>query len=163
STQQELIKDYVRDFEAAILSSNPMDEQTGYRIYIEESSWIDMHILDLFSMDADMLRLSNYFFKDKGLRLVNGPVWDSDRSLNSTDERDDDPDILVPDRRQIDPFDFSWWEKLFEIDHFDEKYRRRWHELRQGPLATNALLARVDDMANPLFEPYPREHDRWGE
>lgn len=33
-----------------------------------------------------MLKLSNYFYDDKGLRSVNCPPWDFDRSLYSVDE-----------------------------------------------------------------------------
>jgi len=161
TAQRNYIRGYIDDFESAILGSTPMSTTSGYRKYIEEKSWIDAHILAVLSKDADLLRLSNYFYKDRNARLVNGPVWDFDRSLNSADLRDDNPDQLFP-TGEVNPFGYSWWGKLFAIEHFDEKYRRRWHELRQGPLATDSLFARIDTMAAPLFEPYPREHDRWG-
>ena len=161
SAQSAWIEGYVRDFESALLGATALDAETGYRRHIEENSWIDAHILDVLALDADLLRLSNYFYKDRGYRLVNAPVWDFDRSLNSADERDDDPDQLHSPR-QVDPFEYSWWGELFNIEHFDEKYRRRWHALREGPLSNAALFARVDELAAPLFEPYPREHERWG-
>ena len=162
TVQQDWIHDYVRDFESALLSGDSLSANSDYRAFVEENSWIDMHILDLLSMDGDLLNLSNYFYKDRGSRLVNGPAWDFDRSLNSADWRDDNPSV-VNHPRQVDPFGFSWWGSLFDIEHFDEKYRRRWHSLRQGPLSNAALFARVDTTAAPLFEPYPREHARWGE
>lgn len=154
---------HIREFESSILGNQAMSQVTGYRTYIEEDSWIDVHLLQLMAKNADMLKLSNYFYKDKNMRIVNGPLWDLDRSLNSTDIRDDDPGVLFTTFRQVDPFNYSWWGKLFEVPHFAEKHRRRWHVLRQGPLADDALFNRIDALASVLLEPYVREDARWGE
>lgn len=160
TVQQSWIESYVRELEAALLSDDPLNAETGYRNYIEEASWIDAHLLDLLALDADLLRLSNYFYKDRDYRLVNAPLWDFDRSMNSTDIRDDEPGELVSPW-QVDPFEYSWWGALFDIPHFEEKYKRRWHALRKGPLSAAALSARIAEVAAPLFEPYDREIDRW--
>jgi len=161
--QTDWFEQHIRDFESALLGNQPLDPVSGYRAYIEENSWIDAHLLQLMAKNADMLKLSNFFYKEKGLRIVNGPLWDFDRSLNSVDERDDDPEVLFYPSRQVDPFNFSWWGELFDVPHFEEKHRRRWHVLRQGPLAQDALFSRIDALADPLFGPYEREDDRWGD
>lgn len=161
--QQSWIEAYVNDFEKALRGPNFDDPVVGYRAYIDVQSWIDAHLLRLFSKDVDMLYRSHYITLDRGGKLRTGPLWDFDRSLNTPDERVRDPELVWADDGSGYPFDYEWWGKLFDDAQFVAKYRDRWNELRQGPLATIAVLSNIDALAAEIAPAYPREDARWGD
>jgi len=159
--QKRYIEDYFLAFEEILYGPDPQNPTTGYTAYIEQESWIIAHMLSLLSHDVDMLRVSNYFYKDRQARLMNAPVWDFDRSLNSDSRWDDNP-LITHAPVSEDPFAFSWWGKLFELPAFDERYRQRWHEARRGPLSLDNLNIRIDRLTATIQEAWVREDVRWG-
>jgi len=88
--QADWIRNYFDQLDASLTDTNP---ETGYARYIDVDSWIDHHILNVLPDNVDAFRLSGYFFKDRGGKLQMGPVWDFDRSMESTDGRDDRPNV----------------------------------------------------------------------
>jgi len=162
AAQASWITDYVYAFELALYGPNPSNPSTGYPAYIDVPSWIDQHILRTFAMDPDSLRLSNYFYKDRGGKLFNSPVWDFDRTLNSDDPRDDNPQQIWVGNSGVDPFTWSWWGELFADPAFENAYNARWNALRAGPLSRNAIFTRINALAAEISESYNRENARWG-
>ena len=162
AAQQTWIEAYINDFDAALNGPNFTDAEAGYRAYIDVNSWIDAHLLTLFAKEPDMNSLSHYMTLPREEKLRADPLWDYDRAFNSIDQRVPDPEILWSEDRPRRPFR-GWWGRLVDDEQYVAQYRARWSELRQGPLATAAVLSRIDVLAAEVAPAYPREDARWGD
>jgi hypothetical protein len=154
---------YINEFVNVLNGPDFADPENGYAKYIEVDSWIDHHLMNVFAFNVDALRLSAYLYKDRGGKIEFGPLWDFDRSMESTDGRDNNPNVwrsTVPDFG-TDFFGYPWWGRLFQDPSFWQKYVDRWHELRQGELSDEAIDARVDAEAAQLTEAQARHFARW--
>ncbi|MEO6243848.1 MAG: CotH kinase family protein [Opitutaceae bacterium] len=148
--QRDYIKGYVQGLDDALLS----DLGGGWRNrtyldYIDQPSWIDHHILNLLPMNVDGLWRSAFFTKDRGGRLVAGPVWDFDRSLGGGDPRADRPDVWSGPFTDgaTDYWQDGWWGLLAQDPEFVQAWADRWHQLRRNELSTPSLLALIDSLA----------------
>ncbi len=138
------LQNYVRDFDATLFSEATANFTTrNYRNYIDTPAWIDHHILNALAYNVDALRLSAFYFKDRGKKIEAGPIWDFDRALGSDDGRDSNPSSWS----NIGYFfDRDWWGRLFRDPDFVQAWVDRWVELRRGPLAQANLAALADRM-----------------
>ena len=161
SAQQNWIEDHINDFEAALTGPNFTDPALGYAPFIHIPSWIDAHILRLIAKDTDFLVFSHFMTKDREGKLRTEPLWDFDRTLNSDDDFNADPnEVFHPER--ADPFGFGWWGPLFEDPSFRAQYEARWAELRGGVLSEASIFAEIDALADVVRSAYEREDARWG-
>ena len=146
------------------------DPVNGWSKYIEMDSWIDYHLLNIITMNVDAQRLSTYFSMDDG-KISFGPIWDFDRTLESTDSRDDDPNVWRSEVGDLGTDFFGeagdgsggrWWRQLFQDPNFFQAYIDRYHELRQGEFSDRALDDRINRWAADIEESVPRNLSRWG-
>lgn len=164
--QVNYLQSYLDAFGNALNGPNFADPQTGYAGYIDVGSWIDHHILNIITFNVDALRLSAYFYKQREGKLFFGPLWDFDRTLNSTDGRDASPRVwrsAVGDRG-TDFFRYdtqAWWGRLFEDIDFWQRWIDRWQELRENKFALTNLNALVDSLTGEVRKEQPREQSRW--
>ena len=106
--------------------------------------------------------------------IEHGPVWDFDRSAESTDNRDDNPLTLrshVPDDLRngflclvysgVQTSGTDWWAKLFQDAGFWQIYVDRWQMWRNTVLSTESIDAMIDNYAAELSEAMVREIARW--
>lgn len=167
STQQkDYMKGYFQSFEDALFNESAVNFSTRtYRNYIDSASWADHSIFNSLAKNVDALRLSAYFYKDRNGKMFAGPLWDFDRSVNSTDSRDNDPNSWNGSGDSTNYFTFAWWEKLFLDVEFKQTYVDRWQKLRSGPLATTNVNSVFDgylaefkpaDTDNPASRDYAR-------
>lgn len=163
SLQADWIRDHFNAFYSALEGPSFRDPDVGYRAWIDVDSWIDHHILNVLAKNVDALRLSTYFFKRRGGKIEYGPIWDFDRSIDSTDGRDNDPRTWNGTGDGTDFFNYPWWDRLFDDPDFWQRYRDRWHELRAGPLHTSNVNSVVDGMSATIEEAQARDSDRWGQ
>lgn len=162
--QRNYIANYLDAFANALYGPDFRDPIRGWRAYVDPSSWIDHHLLNVLAFNVDALRLSAYFYKPRGGKLEFGPAWDFDRALYSTDGRDANPRVW---RSQVsdlgtDFFNYTWWGRLFEDPDFWQAYIDRYQELRRTTFSTNHLHGLVEQMTGELREAQPREVARWG-
>lgn len=164
--QVNYLQSYLDAFGNALNGPNFTNPQTGYAAYIDVDSWIDHHLLNIITFNVDALRLSAYFYKQRSDKLYFGPLWDFDRSLNSTDGRDANPRTwrsAVGDRG-TDFFRYdtqAWWGRLFEDLDFWQRWIDRWQELRENEFALTNLNALVDSQTSEVRKEQPREQSRW--
>lgn len=152
---------YIRDYINTMVSSlTNRDPVTGYRRYLDPISWVDHHILNVLSKNADALRLSTYMFKGRDGRYEYGPIWDFDRSMESTDGRDDTPTGWDGGTNY---FTYPWWDRLFQDPDFWQDWIDRWTIHRRGPLSTENMSFLIDSMANEIRQAQPRDLQRWGQ
>ncbi len=143
---------HLRDFSDALVSENVGDLQLGYPAFIDVDSWIDHHILNELSRNADGFKKSSYFFKRRGQKLEYGPIWDFNISLGVRGTPDSWSEVRF----------FGWWQYLLEDRAFLERYVERWHELRRGPLSTENVNALLDEVVEEIgAEAARRNFERW--
>jgi len=161
AAQSGWIRGYLDDFEDALYGTHFTDPQIGYGRFIDVASFIDHNLLNMLAMNVDALRLSTHLHKTRNGKLQMGPLWDFDRSLDSTDGRDNNPQSWHGTGDGTDYLNYIWWDRLFEDPDFWQKYIDRWFELRRGPFSTENINTLVDSMANELREAQVRNFNRW--
>lgn len=166
SQQSSYLVNHFQSFEDTLFTEAAGNFTTrNYRTFIDSTSWVDHNIFCGLAKNVDALRLSAYFHKDRGGPMVAGPLWDFDRSANSTDGRDNDTGTWRGTSDATDYFTFGWWEKLFQDNEFRQIYVDRWQAMRRGPLATVQFQGLLDsylaefkpaDTDNPATRDYAR-------
>ena len=73
--QLDYIRTFIDGFGQAASAPNFTHPVTGqhYREFIDVDAWIDHHIINTLTKNADGMRFSTYFHKDRGGRLAAGP------------------------------------------------------------------------------------------
>ncbi|MCZ6795240.1 MAG: CotH kinase family protein, partial [Planctomycetota bacterium] len=161
SAQATWLRNYMNSFASALNGASFRDPVRGYARYVDVPSWIDHHILNVLPMNVDALRLSAYFFKKRGGKIEFGPIWDFDRSMGSTDGRDDNPRTWVGGGDATRFFDYPWWGRLFDDQDFWQAWIDRWQELRQVQLSTQNIDSVIDVMAQEINESQRRNFQKW--
>jgi hypothetical protein len=161
--QKQWLQNYMDAFGTALNGPNYADPTNGYRAYIEDATWIDHHIINAVAFNVDALRLSAYFRKDRGGKLVFGPIWDFDRSQGSTDGRDFSPFYWRAPNGDLgtDFFNYTWWGRMFTDTNFWQAYIDRYQDLRANMLSTNHIYAVIDGFVAQIQSQQPREVARW--
>jgi hypothetical protein len=99
-------------------------------------------------------------FKSRDGLYEYGPIWDFDRSMESTDSRDDTPTGW---EGGTNFFSFPWWSVLFQDPDFWQDWIDQWTIHRRGPLSTANMLSLIDAMADEVRQAQPRDLQRWGQ
>jgi len=164
--QRRYIVDAFNAFEDVLYGPDPMNPETGVGVHIDLLSWADFHMLKMFSMDVDIFTLSSWFHKDRGGKIMAGPVWDFDRSLGPYGYAESS----FPNVKRWDAWTFAsepfaradLWGKLHAQPAFQRLYWDRWTELRKGPLANASLAATLSGLKNGLPEASAtRDYTKW--
>ncbi len=163
SAQRDYIRNYINEFEAAINAPGFTHPGTGlhYREYIDVDSWVDHAWLNILAQNPDALRLSTFMFKPRGGKLEAGPIWDFDRTMESIDGRDNNPQRFSAMQPATDLMTWGWWEQLFDDLEFEQRWIDRWAELRDGAFADENIVAIIDGFASELGESQARNFARW--
>ncbi|MBN2474600.1 MAG: lamin tail domain-containing protein [Pirellulales bacterium] len=161
SGQASYIRNFINRFNTAAYSGYFADPEIGFRAYIDVESWIDHWWLNTMPKNADAFRLSGYMYKDRNGLLMGGPLWDFDRSMESTDDRDNTWNNWVGG---TDYFTFGWWDRLFLDPDFSQRWVDRWFELRQEVLSTENIHAVMDSYVAEIgLVAAARNFARWPE
>jgi hypothetical protein len=162
--QEQYLTSYLNSTNSALQSATWNNPVTGYAAWLDVPAAIDHHLLNVWPFNLDTLRLSGYWHKDRGGKLVVGPIWDYDRSVDSTDGRDDNPNVWRSTVSDFgtDFFNYPWWNRMFADIDFYQKYIDRWQELRRGPFSPAAVNALLDQLNNETgAEAVARDLARW--
>ncbi len=142
-------------------ASNPMSG------VIDPLAAIDHHILNAMPKNVDAFRLSGYFYKPRFGPVEFGPIWDFDRSMDSTDGRDnayntwrgsgDSSGYFGSDGRT------PYWQRWLNTADFLQLWVDRWFEMREpgGPMSTANVFGIIDRMRAELSEAGPRDNTKW--
>lgn len=163
AAQAEYIADYFEEVARAVQSADGHDPVSGqhFEALIDVDSFIDHHILNLYAKNPDALRLSAYFHKHRGGPLRAGPVWDFDRSLGSTDPRDDDPTGWNATGDGTRMFEHPLWGDLLAHEQVRRAYSARLRSLLTGALSTARVHALIDRLADEIGAAAVRDAERW--
>jgi hypothetical protein len=159
--QRDYIRGYVQTTEDALFAGRASGwHDRTYLDYVDLPSWVDHHLLEVLSGNIDALSHSDYFSKDRGGKIVAGPLWDFDRAMNSYDAR-----TLSPEGWNGGPVDvwaYGWYGVLATDPEFMQAWVDRWQSLRQNELADSALGALADSLAAEVTpQAAARDAARW--
>ena len=138
-------------------SSSELGSPKSYRDFIDTESWHTWRWLGELTRDVDLYRASSYFhIPATGIHaglIKAGPVWDFDRSMNSYDARDSDPEgwtsgaTWLPDPKKGEA---PWWLFLLEDAEFKKEHCLYWQKLRQGPLQIDNIVKHLEQFQKQL-------------
>ena len=150
NAQHDWITDYVVAFERALGGSSDR-----YSAWIDSESFVDYFLLNELLRNSDVFFDSTFMYKDRDGLLRMGPPWDFDRALGDVgvDEDSQAEGFLLPTR--------GWGRHLLRRSDFLRSYRDRWKKLRQGVLATEAIMARIDAVVVALKDAPERNFEKW--
>ena len=148
TAQRDYIRTYVQQMEDTLFNEFALGFSTrNYLDYIDRASWVDHHLLNVFSANFDALIRSAYFSKDRGGKLVAGPIWDFDRAFGAaTYFATTAPNVWsIPGA--VDFWRIGWWGALARDPEFMQDWIDRWQSLRQSVLSDASLLALADSQS----------------
>jgi len=141
-------------------------------------AWIDHSILNTFTLSADALRISAYYFKNRGGKIEMGPLWDFDRAMGtdgaySGDWRPWNPRAWIGNDgyggsdygtdffNPAPVFQNPWYGRLFTDIDFWQRWIDRYQELRAGAFSSNSIFGLVDFFGNEVSTGHSREVAKW--
>ena len=167
--QQKYISNYVKTVEKVIQSDDFADPVNGYAKYIDVESFVDYFIHTELSLNADGLKRSTYFYKDKqnadgtGGKLHAGPVWDYNLAYgNCNFANANNIEEWVFEGSETNPTP-AMWKRLTEDPAFMAKVKARWKELRKGYLSNDNINRFIDDHAKTLQESQARQYAKYSD
>lgn len=169
AAQKSYIQGFIRAFEDVLASDNFADPTTGYRQYIDVTTFIDYMLIQEVSKNVDAYRLSTFMYKDKKSidnRLKLGPVWDFNLAFGNANFCNGSSwagwawnfNLVCPDDFWVIHF---WWQRFREDKAFLAQTQERWRALRQDILKTETLMSDIDALSNELSEAQSRNFRQW--
>ncbi|MEO1824750.1 MAG: CotH kinase family protein [Roseibacillus sp.] len=185
SRQRSWLTAHMNEINAAISASNGINPSTGkhFTEYIDQFSWLRHHWLNTLAMNVDGFRLSGYYYKHRSDtndgKVGAGPIWDFDRTMGSTDSRDNNPsqwDGSGDSSRTWSDGRYAWWGQVLSKPDFRQAHTDLWQDLRENVFSTENIESIINDFArqidgrDPLGandsslgrSPAERNFDKWG-
>ncbi|MDR0412747.1 MAG: CotH kinase family protein [Dysgonamonadaceae bacterium] len=120
--QRAWIKNHLDEFETALRSDDFKSEDTGYRKYIEENSFIDWVILHELTKGCDNLFHASVFVqKDRNGKLQMSAPWDFDLSFGNSTIYAEEGNWVKSHGR--------WFGRLYQDERYAGKFNERYDEL----------------------------------
>ena len=153
--QFDYIKGYIGEFERVVMDpALRSDPEHGYRKYIDPLSFIDYWLLYEVCVNHEILNPGSvYLHKDRGGKLVAGPIWDFDYGTFNFDY-----DEAKPASYSLYVKDAIWLHYLFEEEEMRTLAKQRWAELRP---AFMQLPAFIDRCSSQLLYAAEENYSRW--
>ncbi|MBP6181257.1 CotH kinase family protein [Flavobacterium sp.] len=150
--QKAYIKNYINDFETALLTDNFTTDVRTYTNYIDRKSFIDFFIINEVTGNIDGYRLSTFMHKARGGKLKMGPIWDLNIGYGTAGRVPVTDWIInyntyITDDAWMVPF---WWKRLMEDPQFRSELKIRWTELRANVLSTPNVIGLTTNTENYL-------------
>lgn len=165
--QKSWITDYVNRADSAIERA---ESNRDYEQYIDVDSFVNTLVMHELGRDQDAYVRSFYLHKDRGGKLVAGPLWDFNLIWNRGccfDNRNPRGWQFDQDRPGRDDGwnkgEHNWNGKLMESWDFSQRFIDRWTHLRQDGnlLSLENLMARVDRHVSEIGDAATRNFDRF--
>ena len=155
-TKNKNLYDYIKTFFNVVDSKIEEGGRTTYSLteiekYIDIDSFVDYYILNELAKNVDgNLRLSTYFYKDKGGKLKIC-AWDFDIAFGNCNYNTDDrgQDCSYTSGFYIKEH-ATWYRRLMRIPAFEAKVKSRWNSLRKGILSNSSIASVINKEANAL-------------
>ncbi len=180
TAQKNWLIDYCNKTDAALTAANGINPATGLHFseYVDVDSFIDHVWLNTLAFNVDWGRLSGWLHKDRGGKIIGGPIWDFDRTMGcDNDSRASNPlvwDVAGSSRTWFSS-EYPWYGRVLGYSADGQappavqstrpaQFQRavdRWFELRRGPFSLANMNAVIDSMAAQISEAQVRNFVRW--
>lgn len=166
--QNQWIRNYINDFENALFGANFSDPVVGYEAFINTDSFIDHFLITELLKEIDGYRLSTFMYKDRGGKLIMGPLWDFNLSIGIADYLEGwKPEgwyYPLPKQENecfVGCGIIDWYERLMQDESFWQRVTERWWQLRQEQFSKENLTFLIESNSKLLEEAQKRNFDRW--
>jgi len=168
-SQKAYLKDFVYKFEQVLYGYNFKDPATGYRAYINVTSFIDYFIVNEVSRNIDGYKKSCFFNKDRNSvnGLLNaGPVWDFDWAWKNIGEcyfgvTDGSGWAYKVLQCGVWPTPTGWMPRLMDDPQFVDELKLRYSTLRKTTLSNTRLLQYIDSVNLVIANAQVRHYQKW--
>lgn len=154
SEQYYYIRDYICNFENVLFSGDFMNEENGYRKYIDIESFVDWYLINEISKNNDAKFYSSCFMNiEPGGKLKMGPLWDFDLAFGNVNYNDNDKfDGLWIIKA-------SWFERLFKDPAFVSEVNKRFQYYYNNRYEIYRI---INEKAQYLNRSIIENNNRWG-
>ena len=153
--QASWITNYFTTIENALFSDDFKNPVTGWRKYIEQTSWVDYCIINEMSGNSDAW-WSTFMSKERNDDyFVMGPIWDFDIAFNN-DKRISNATNRLMAEAAHDPK--LWINRLMQDETFKAEMKKRWNEKKSELFR---LYEYVDELALLLDMSQKANFNRW--
>lgn len=170
TAQKNYMRTYMTNFESALDGSTFANPDVGYAAYIDTDSFIDHFLITEFLKEIDGYRLSTFMHKNKGEKVVMGPVWDFNISAGNANYLSGEfPTGWYYD--QLPTFSTGhcgggceprgWYVRMMQDPAYMQKLRYRWWELRRTVFSNANIIAMIDANAALVNEAQVRHFAKW--
>lgn len=145
----------IQTAEDVLYSEEWLDEENGYKKYIDTDSFIDWYFVNEITKNNDACWFSSvYFYYDpKNCKLYMGPDWDFDISCGNIDYNgcDNYEGFWIKNS--------GWHKRLFEDPEFTEKVKNRWNETKTS--LNDAINTTIKEKSDYLDKSANLNFKRW--
>jgi hypothetical protein len=168
--QKTYIASFVDSLETALYSDDFMNPETGYRKYIDESSFIDYFLLNELARNNDGFKKSVFWHKDRvsrGGKLKAGPIWDFDWAWKNMWGCDIFSDINGAGWAHhindcpTDNYSCGWYIRLFQDSTFLNNLKCTYEAYRATIFDTTYLFNYIDSMGLLVANAQERHFRKW--
>lgn len=192
TAQSTFISSWINGFNSALRSPTAFNPVTGYAPWADPASFASMAVLTEFVRSQDGYVRSAYFHKDRGGKLIAGPLWDYDLTFgvsccfnshltgvdpatgsgwqyNNGYNRGARENGLADNAHNSTMARLDWTRLMMADPAFRQRFTDSYQLLRRGPLSNSAFAARIDALAiqlsdnnNTTDSPQRRNFRKWG-
>ena len=159
--QKAYIKNYLDDFEQALMAVHYADPDNGYRKYMDENSFVDFFIINELAKNVDGYMLSTFIYKDKDSnngKLCMGPIWDFNLAFGNANYRD----AFLTHGLQYTINNVPWWwDRIIQDSTFTDHIQEKWCSIREKQFSDGAITSIIDSLSFLLNEAQKRNFIKW--
>ncbi len=160
--QKQWLKSYLEEFNRVLNGQNFTDPTNGYKKFIDDDTFIDYHLHTELLKQIDGFRLSTFMHIDRNDKLKMGPVWDYNLSWGNADYLEGgDPRGWYYPLISREEYLYGWYNRLFQDPSFEEKYKKRYSELRQNVFSNEHIIGKLRQGERNVKEASVRNFQRW--
>lgn len=158
-SQNEYIRNYMREFESVLAGKSFADPESGYRSWVDSVSLANWFIATEVSANIDGY-YSTYFYKDQQDPLLYfGPLWDYDIAYGNDTRLGDTSRKLMTDVGYGQTK--MWVNRMWSDPWFAKLVNRRYKEALDAGLV-DRMITVIDSLTVLLDESQQQNYRKWG-
>lgn len=168
AAQRTYMRTYMTNFETALFRSTFQDPDIGYAAFIETHTFIDHFLITEMLKEIDGYRLSTFMYKNRGEKLVMGPVWDFNLSAGNANYLNGGSPtgwyylaLGSTEHCGIGCQIRDWYVRLMQDPQYVQRMRYRWWQLRQDLFSEEHIEGLIAQFSDQVREAQARHYTRW--
>jgi hypothetical protein len=153
SDQYTVVKDHINLFENTLMGDNFMNENSGYRSFVDIYSFADWFLINEILRNPDAKSWSSIFLTYvPGEKIKMGPLWDFDLSLGNAnyDGHENPEGFWVMEN--------TWIKRMYQDPYFRNIVRERFEFFKENQAY---FIDVIDSNFNYLSNAHSRNNQKW--